>query len=517
MRGWRAALVAAALLVAAGGGLAGPLRGATGAQEHRPATPSARKPPDYDEPGERWREGPVRYLISKDEDDSFRALKSDEARAEFIRTFWASRDPIATTPENEYRTLFYARVAEANRSFADSTKPGWKTDRGKIYILLGPPDDFEQQQYRDEFVPDAITWTYRNRRASGVDSMPIVRFVKDTTGEYRLSNNLILSGFETPFAIAFQTQAMQMKSLPEQRKVLDTIVSTRTLFDPSPFRTHRDFVRSTDGNTFAVLTLGVKPELLLPAGGEKPAGEPGAAAAGGASGAQQPAARDRFEVVARLVGGRPDMTTYDFAGSSELRAGAEDPARDSSGYLLFQGGQIVRPGSYTAYYGVVDRSSGEVFSYKEPVEVPDLHEDRFRLSGITLASRLERIDRAPGGYSTPFVLGGLKVIPRPDDVFHNGEEFAFYYQIYGTETDPIDGRPDLDLEYQFFAARDTGPGGLVFSPLGKPIRLTRQRSQVQGYTIPIKDWQRGTYRLRVQVTDNVGDRQSTGEVSFRVL
>jgi len=516
MRGWRAALLAAALL-AAGGGLAATHRAAAGAEERRSAAPAARKPPDYDAPVERWREGPVRYLLGKDEDDTFRALTTDEARAGFIQTFWARRDPIASTPENEYRSLFYARVADANRVFMDSTKPGWKTDRGKIYILLGPPDDFEQPQSRNVFAPDAITWTYRNRRLVGIDALPIIRFVKDATGEYRLADNLVLSSIENPISIAFQTQAMQMKSLPEPTKVLDTIVSTRTLFDASPFRTHSDFLRATDGGTFAVLTLGVKPDLLLQAAQEKAAGGPAGAAPGSVPGPQPAAAGARFEVVARLVGGRPDLPTYDFAGSSELRAGPEDSASDASGYLLFQGGQVVRPGPYAAYYGVVDRPTGEVFSFKEQVEVPDLHEERFRLSALTLASRLERVERAAGGYSTPFVLGGLKAIPRPDDMFHNGEDFACYYQIYGSETDPIDGRPDLDLEYQFYAARDSGPGGLVFAPLGKPIRLTRQRSQVQGYAIPIKDWQRGTYRLRVQVTDNVGDRQTTGEVSFRVL
>src|SRR5688572_22459427 len=258
MRGWRAALVAAALLVAAGRDVAGPLQAAAGAEERRAASPAARKTPDYDEPGERWREGPVRYLLTKDEDVAFRALKTDEERSGFIRTFWASRDPVASTPESEYRALFYSRVAEANRVFADSTKPGWKTDRGKIFILLGPPDDFEQLLFRDDSVPDAITWTYRNRHSGVIDSMPVIRFVKDQTGEYHLSSNLVLSGFETPFAVAFQMQAMQMKSLPEQKKVLDTIVSTRTVFDAGPFRTHRDFIRSTDGGTFAVLTLGVK-------------------------------------------------------------------------------------------------------------------------------------------------------------------------------------------------------------------------------------------------------------------
>src|SRR5881628_174926 len=73
------------------------------------AAHSARRSVDYDAPGERWREGPVRYLLSKEEDATFRAIESDEERARFVQRFWASRDPVPATPENEYRTLFFRR------------------------------------------------------------------------------------------------------------------------------------------------------------------------------------------------------------------------------------------------------------------------------------------------------------------------------------------------------------------------------------------------------------------------
>ncbi|MGH2667533.1 MAG: hypothetical protein ACRDH5_00145, partial [bacterium] len=118
----------------------------------------------------------------------------------------------------------------------------------------------------------------------------------------------------------------------------------------------------------------------------------------------------------------------------------------------------------------------------------------------------------------PFALGNLRVRPRADDAFRNGEEFVFYYQIYGPATDPINGRPDLDLEYQFFAAESADAAGRpVFVPLGQPIRLTGQQNQVQAYSFPLKDWAPATYRLRVRVTDNLGGRQSAREVTFRVL
>ena len=532
MRGFLPGILAAAVIAAAGGAPARALHAGSAWEDQRAAGHAAHKGTDYDAPTERWREGPVRYLLTKDEDDTFRALATDEDRAAFIERFWASRDPVGSTPENEYRTLFYARVAEANRLLADSTKPGWKTDRGKIFILLGPPDDAEQEQHRkerrrDDDVPDTIIWTYRAPPGGEhMNALPVVRFVRDTPGEYRLSSDIFLPGFETPSGIAFQIQAMQMKSLPEQRKVLDTIISARSRFDPNPFRTHHDFFRSADGNTFAVLTLGVKTDLLGGASG----GHAGAAAAGhedrGAMGVDPGGAgsevgptvgRDRFEVLARLVGASPDLPSYDLAGPHGLRGDDRGPVVDPAGYLLFQGGLPIRPGTYMAYYGVIDRDVDQVHSFKESVEIPDFREPRFRLSRITLASRLEPVERSRTAYTTPFVLGNLRVLPRPDDLFHNGEDLAFYYQIYGPDTDPIDGRPDLDVEYRFFVAQDDGAGGLKFMPLGKPVRLTRQRSQVQGYTFSLKGWPPATYRLRVQVTDNLTDQRSTEEVSFRVL
>jgi len=87
-----------------------------------------------------WSEGPVRYLLTSEEQREFLELESTEEIAAFVERFWERRDPDPLTPENEFRDEFQRRVASANQLFADTTKPGWKTDRGKIYMLLGPPD-----------------------------------------------------------------------------------------------------------------------------------------------------------------------------------------------------------------------------------------------------------------------------------------------------------------------------------------------------------------------------------------
>ena len=215
-------------------------------------------------------------------------------------------------------------MAEANGLFTDSTKPGWKTDRGKIFILLGPPDDLEQEQTRNDFLPNVVVWTYRNPPGGErMNALPVVRFIRDSTGEYRLSNDVFMPGFETSAGITFQIQAMQMKSLPQQKTLLDTIVSGRAPADSGPFRTHDDFFRVHDGSTLTVLTLGVKTDLLA----GRPEGRADAQAAGhdagsGAGPSSENPAEARFEAVARLVGASPELPTYDFTGPNGLRSGA---------------------------------------------------------------------------------------------------------------------------------------------------------------------------------------------------
>ncbi len=94
-----------------------------------------------------WLDGPVHYLVDSAEIKEFRSFKTDKERASFIERFWRRRDPTANTLVNEYRQLFWNRVKEANDKFLDSAGPGWQTDRGKIYILYGPPEEVKEDPF----------------------------------------------------------------------------------------------------------------------------------------------------------------------------------------------------------------------------------------------------------------------------------------------------------------------------------------------------------------------------------
>ncbi len=89
-----------------------------------------------------WLNQDVAWIITDEERKSFKKLSNDEERDAFIEQFWLRRNPNPDSPENEFREEHYRRIAYANEHFA-AGKPGWKTDRGHIYISFGPPDSIE--------------------------------------------------------------------------------------------------------------------------------------------------------------------------------------------------------------------------------------------------------------------------------------------------------------------------------------------------------------------------------------
>ena len=94
------------------------------------------------DPFKKWVNEDVIYVITPAERAAFLALKTNEERENFIKWFWDRRDPDHDTEENEFREQYYERIAYANEHFASGV-PGWKTDRGRIYITWGKPDSVE--------------------------------------------------------------------------------------------------------------------------------------------------------------------------------------------------------------------------------------------------------------------------------------------------------------------------------------------------------------------------------------
>ena len=179
----------------------------------------AQKPPSpadpreaWDRPVPEWWQGPVRYALADDETREYRSLATPPERAAFISRFWAARDPNPFAPGNEAEETFWKRVRAADELFTDTTISGWRTDRGRVYIVLGPPDEITNYPVPsvDEVDPThwpdgfkrwpatglrpgqrgAVEWIYRSLKSSRADAGQKVTFTRDETGEYRLSKQL---------------------------------------------------------------------------------------------------------------------------------------------------------------------------------------------------------------------------------------------------------------------------------------------------------------------------------------
>ncbi len=149
-------------------------------------------------PYDRWLKEEVAYIITDQEGADFKTLQTDAERQHFIEEFWKRRDPTPDTPENEYKNEHYRRIAYVNDHFHEARGPGWKTDRGRIYIQYGPPDEIDSHPSGGAYIrpPEqggATTVTYpfeqwRYRFIEGIGNNVILEFVDKTkTGEYRLT------------------------------------------------------------------------------------------------------------------------------------------------------------------------------------------------------------------------------------------------------------------------------------------------------------------------------------------
>ncbi len=505
------------------------------------SAPEARKKVDYlDKPIPEWREGPVRYIITKWEDNEYKSLKTEEARARFIEEFWQRRDTTPDTPGNEFRAEFWKRVRDADRLYGENVaKPGWRTDMGKIHILRGPPDDITRD-FVAEGSRGTVIWTYRNSGGiPGIGPNVVIAFARDTTGEFRLSSeptkdadvrqggiiayqppmgttsmlktqqllareraerlvNLsdplirAAGGPVTSTPLDLYTELAKLQQPPAEWEIQETI-TTQEFFGSVPMHARADFFRTTTSKTLVILTAGVKSSSVH---------------------YRRVGSRDVPDVVfyARIL----DLTGNDLVQSLE-QDGDFVPAAENRGAgldddLVYQARVLLDPGSYKASLAVLDRAGGRAGTYTIPITVPGFDTGGLTLSSIMLA---RSIDQAPasgddGPGTAPFVLGKLRVLPRLGQAFTQDDTLAFYYQVYNASADPATGKPDLDVDYGFYTL--TPESSLDLGHVG----FDDQQNEVHGYSLALKDWPAGPYMLRVTVTDKVAQASTTRDVVFQV-
>jgi GWxTD domain-containing protein len=136
-------------------------------------------------PYAKWLNEDVIYIATDQERAAFRRLKTDEEREKFIEQFWLRRDPVTGTPENEFKQEHYRRIAYANQRFGTTSgRPGWRTDRGHMYIVYGPPDEIESHPGGTQRPYGTEVWLYRHVESLG-DNLTVTFIDRTGTGDYQ--------------------------------------------------------------------------------------------------------------------------------------------------------------------------------------------------------------------------------------------------------------------------------------------------------------------------------------------
>ncbi len=449
----------------------------------------------------KWIDGPVRYIARKYEVQEFKKLKTDDARVLFIEKFWHLRDPSPSTLSNAYRHLFWERVAEANSQFTDSSKPGWMTDRGKIHILYGPPTDRQEDLHlrTDESITGGgygiIRWIYEGRpgERGDLDAITVVPFVRDGSGEYRITYDPNLSSVffdanairDAKYDLGQSLRAStmggdrsrlsvmldlgKMQEVPPESQVLMERVETVEAYRTSPVATRVDRYLREDGLTEVVITAGLGPAGPHP----KPA------------------------VIARLV---------DDAGSGPQRMLGEDSFRvvETDGERFAQGRLAVEPGVYMLTLMVADPVLIKTSLYQNRLSVHPPTET-FRFSDVGWAKELVPLEfEALAGYDEPFIVGPYNVLPKIDSVFRRGQVLKLFYEVYG-------GAAPFRVSYQLQGKENDGS----WTSLGQPS-LSDQPNFAQAWELPTNPrWPLGEYRVEIEVVDADG-KQIARHVTFEL-
>src|SRR6267142_2066604 len=487
-----------------------------------------------------WLEKDVAYVITDEERKAFKKLQTDEERERFIEEFWRRRDPDPDTDENEFKEEYYERIAYANEHFASGI-PGWKTDRGRIWIMYGKPDGRETHPMGGSYDRPSYegggstttypfeTWFYRY--LAGVGSGIEIEFVDPTgSGEYRIARNanekdamlmvpgagLTLSeqlglsdkadritGTNSNGSMGYQReqdspfsrlQLLADLSRPPQVKFSDlqTAVNTGVIEDnPLTFDVRVDFFRQSDERVITAFTIQTENKDLTFTD----------------SGGLQQARINIFGKITSVAGRRagvfedPVITT---ATTAEL---TEAKDRKSA----YQKALPLTAGTYKVDVIVRDVASGATGIRHIGFTVPRYDPQKLSTSTLVLAARLENLTNQPA--VGQFVIGQTKVIPNVSGVYHRGDPVGVYMQIYNAGVDQTTLRPSVDVEYALVKnGKELGKQTEDWKGMANSgQRLTLAR------LIDTSKLPSGEYELQVRIRDRVSGQQLAPSQKFSVV
>ncbi len=497
-----------------------------------------------------WLNEDVRWIITDEEREAFKKLATDEERDAFIENFWLRRDPTPDTEENEYREEHYRRIQYANEHFAAGV-PGWKTDRGRIYIMYGKADEVESHPaggmyQRDPEEGGGTTSTYpferwRYRYLEGIGQEVIIEFV-DTCmcNEYHMSidrsekDALLqvpgagLTDYEAmglankadrfsggglerlgagPFTSSNQSkqfdrleQFAKLNRPPEVKfKDLEEVVTHKISVNLLPFDVRADFLRVTGDTDLVPVTIQVKNKDITFNNKE-----------GIATGTV-----NIFGRVTTMTG----RIAQTFEDTVSIQQPAELLPKVMENSSVYWKALPLKPGMYKLDVVLKDVNGDRVGSWTKGIRVPEFPEDKLMASSLIVADQMEKVAAKNVGAGN-FVIGSTKVRPRVEPAsgqpaaFKKDQNVNFWMQVYNLSIDPQTKKPSATFEYDIVNVATNKP---VVHKVESTAEMTNPGVQVTlEKTLPLSALPPGIYRITIKVNDEVAKQTITPSARFAV-
>jgi GWxTD domain-containing protein len=499
----------------------------------------------------RWLDEDVRWIITDEERAAFRRLSNDEERDNFIEQFWERRNPTPETTENAYKEEHYRRIAYANEHFSAGI-PGWRSDRGRIYVMYGAPDTIDAhpsggmyQRPLEEGGGTTTTfpfetWRYRYIEGQNLGNEVEIEFVDSCQcGDYHMTmdrsekdallhtpsgltpyeesgrgsktlrfNNAEPLGagpmsdmqaskqFERVAQFAALNRAPQIKF-----KDLEEKVTHKISINLMPFDVRWDFVKITGDTVLVPVTIQVKNHDVTFVNKE---------------GVQ----RGTVNIFGRAttLTGRIAQT---FEDTVQIDVPADLLPKTLENSSVYWKALPLRPGRYRLDLVLKDVNGDRVGTWSRGIVVPEYNEDKLASSTLIVADLMEKVASKNVGAGS-FVIGNTKVRPRVDA--SNGAPASFkrgvnpkvylWMQVYNLGIDPQTHKPDASIQYEIVNAATKQKVVDAMQTTGQMTnageQITLENSLSVGSLAP------GTYQVTVKVDDKVSKQTITPTARFAV-
>jgi GWxTD domain-containing protein len=489
-----------------------------------------------------WLQEDVTYIISPDERNAFLQLDTNEEREQFIEQFWLRRSSNPDLPDNDFKEEHYRRIAYANEHYASGI-PGWKTDRGRMYIMWGPADEvnshptggtYDRPMEEGGGSTTTYPWeTWRWRYLEGIGENIELEFVDPSgSGEYHLTmdpgeKDALLhvpgaglsqlesmgmaskadrftrsDGMTSPTALGGTPSSMnefsrlelyaKVNKPPEVKfKDLEAIVTSRIVRDQVHFTWRTDYLKVTNDTVLVPVTVQV------------PNGQLSFTAKEGIHSATLNIFGRVTTLTGRVVQTFEDPVSRDFPDSL-----FQQSLKLQS---IYQKAIPLRPGLYRLDLVIKDVQSGNVGVVNTRLAVPRYDDDKLEASSLILADQIEHVPAKQIG-SGQFVLGSSKVRPRLEGDFTTADKLGVYMQIYNLKSDDKTHKSDATFKY---TVKRGAESVMQFNETSAEMKQTGDQVTIERL-MPLATLTPGKYTLEISATDTVSKQTISRTADFTV-